>query len=281
MRVSSPSAARAAAAARCGPAARAVATRTCCAVGGEVGVVGGHRRPGEVPERRGPVGSDQDPGGVQPPMGDPEGVEPPGVAPDALQELVVDLLGIQPVQGTAAGLGHQQPVALRGHPGRHHREHPDPGPLGQQGDEGLMLDLGPAAQRQVGRVAPVPQRRPGGGQQLAVPGVPAIDLDQQRAPARPLGGDDRSTAGRQRRLVEPRSVDTQLGQGVGDLGEGEAARRRAEQQMDDGRRPDPDGEGRDHPDGEGGPQRHPGRPPRARPPVARRTGTAGPGTGRP
>ena len=75
-------------------------------------------------------------------MGDPEGVEPGGVAPDALQELVVDLAGIQPVQGTAGRLGHQQPVTLRGHPGRHHREHPDPGPLGQQGDEGLMLDLG-------------------------------------------------------------------------------------------------------------------------------------------
>jgi len=40
------------------------------------------------------------------------------------------------------------PLAIRGHPGRHHREHPDPGPLGQQGDEGLMLDLLAATQRQ-------------------------------------------------------------------------------------------------------------------------------------
>ena len=123
-------------------------------------------------------------------MRDPEGVEPGGVAPDAFQELVVDLVRAEGAEWAAGRLGQgEQRVALGRHPGRHDREHRDPGPLGQQGDEGL-LDLGPAAQREVGSVAPVPQRRPGGGQQLAaVPGVPAEDLHQQRAPAWPLGGD--------------------------------------------------------------------------------------------
>jgi hypothetical protein len=160
--------------------------------------------------------------------------------------------------GRAGHLGHQQRVALRRHPGRHDREHRDAGALGQQRDERLVLDLLAAAEREVGGVAPVPERGPGGGDQLAVPGVPAVDLGQQRAPVGRPGGDDRHPAGLQRRLAQPAGVDAQLGQGVGDLAEGEPARRGAEQQVDDGGRSDPDGEGRDHPDGQGGPQRDPG-----------------------
>ena len=167
-------------------------------------------------------------------MGDPDGVEPSKVSPDAFQELVVDLVGIERAEWVAGGLGHEQRVALGGRPGRHHREHRDPGPLGQQGDEGLVLDLLAAAQRQVGGVAPVPQRGPGGGEQLAVPGVPAVDLHQQRAPVWRLGGGDGHPAGLQRRLPEPGRFHAQLGQGVGDLVKGEAARRGAEQQVDDG-----------------------------------------------
>ena len=111
------------------------------AVGGDVGVVGGHPGAPEVPEGRGPVGPDQDPGGVQPSMGHPQGMQPPKVAPDAGQELVVELAGIQPVQWAAGGLGHQQRVLLRRHPGGHDREHRHLGPLGQQRDERLVLDL--------------------------------------------------------------------------------------------------------------------------------------------
>jgi hypothetical protein len=104
----------------------------------------------EVAEGRCPVGPDHDPGGIQPPVRDPQGVEPPGVGPDAPQELVVDLAGIERGQRAATGLGHEQGVALGRHPGRHHREHRDAGPLGQQRHERLVLDLLPAAQRQVG-----------------------------------------------------------------------------------------------------------------------------------
>jgi hypothetical protein len=64
-------------------------------VGGDVGVVGGHRRAPEVPEGGCPVGPDHDPGGIQPSMGHAEGVEPPSVAPDGFQELAVDLVSIQ------------------------------------------------------------------------------------------------------------------------------------------------------------------------------------------
>jgi hypothetical protein len=138
-------------------------------------------------------------------------VEPPKVSPDALQELVVDLVAIEGAEWAASGLGHQQRVALRRHPGGHDREHRDPSPLGQQGDEGFMLDLLAAAQRQVGGVAPVPQRGPGRSEQLAVPGVPAVDLHQQRAAVRRLGGGHRHPAGLQRRLAQPGGVDTQLG----------------------------------------------------------------------
>ena len=83
------------------------------AVGGDVGVVGGHLRAPEVPEGGCPVGPDHDPGGVQPSMRDPQGVEPGGVAPDAVQELVVDLAGAERPQWAAGRLGHQQRVAAR------------------------------------------------------------------------------------------------------------------------------------------------------------------------
>jgi hypothetical protein len=191
-------------------------------------------------------------------MRDPEGVEPPSVAPDALEEFVVDVIGSERAERAAGRLGHQQRVALGCHPGRHDREHRDPGPLGQQGDEGLVLDLLAAAEREVGGVAPVPERGPGGGEQLAIPGVPAVDLHQQRAIAGRLGGGDRHPAGLQWRLAQPGGVHAQVGQGVGDLVKGEPARRGAEQQVDDGGRSDPDRECRDHPDGQGGPQRDPG-----------------------
>ena len=78
----------------------------------------------------------------------------------------------------------------------------------------------------------------------------------------------------------PLASTVQVGQGVGDLVEGEATRRGAEQQMDDGRRPDPDREGRHHPDGKGGLQRDGGqRPdPDHRPPhVPERPGQVGGG----
>ena len=64
-----------------------------------------------------------------------------------------------------------------------------------------------------------------------------------------------------RRLVQPAGLHLQVGQGVGDLVKGEATRWGAEQQVDDGGRPDPDGEGRDHPDWQAGPQRDPGHRP--------------------
>jgi hypothetical protein len=85
---------------------------------------------------------------------------------------------IEGAQWAAGDLGHQQRIALGCHLGRHHREHRDAGPLGQQRDERLVLDLLAAAQGEVRPVAPVPQGGPDGGEQLAVPGVPAVDLDQ-------------------------------------------------------------------------------------------------------
>ena len=119
-----------------------------------------------------------------------------------------------------------------------------------------------------------------GGEQPAVPGVPAVGLDQQRAPVRRLRGGDRHPAGLQRRLAEPGGVDAQVGQGAGDLAEGEAARRGAEHQVDDGGRPDPDGEGHHHPNQQASPARS-RRPRRARAPAARRSGTAAPCRERP
>jgi hypothetical protein len=83
-------------------------------------------------------------------MGHPQGMQLGGVSPDAPQELVVDLVGSQPAQWAAGCLGHQQRVALGGHPGRHDREHRDAGALGSQRDEGFVLDLFSTAQRQVG-----------------------------------------------------------------------------------------------------------------------------------
>ena len=233
-RASVPSAASAADAARCGPTASAVVTRTPARSAAMSSAAAATAAPPKSPNAGSPVGPDHHPGGIQPVMGDPDGVEPPKVSPDAFQELVVDLVGIERAEWVATGLGHQQRVALGGHPGRHHREHRDPGPLGQQGDEGLVLDLLAATQRQVGGVAPVPQRGPGRRRAAGRP---------RRLGRRPSPAASARLAPRRRRSP-PRgapaapgvaqSLHAQLGQGVGDLAEGEAARRGAEQQVDDG-----------------------------------------------
>ena len=80
----------------------------------------GHQRgasprpwPAEVGQRRRAVGPDHHAHPVQLPVRDAELMEPPDRIPDATQERVVDLAGIERVERPAVDLAHQQGVALR------------------------------------------------------------------------------------------------------------------------------------------------------------------------
>ena len=88
---------------------------------------------------------------------------------------------------TTVGLQHEHPVSRPDHTGGDHGQHRDARALGEQGDERLVFDLLPAADRERRRLVPVPQVGPGRGEQLAVPGVAPIDLDEEWQPLRRLG----------------------------------------------------------------------------------------------
>ena len=146
-RASGPSAASAADAARCGPAASAVATRTWARSAAMSASSAATPAPPKSPKAGVPSGRTTIREASNRRCATPRAWSRPRLAQMRFQELVVELAGIQPVQWAAGGLGHQQRVLLGGHPGGHHREHRHLGPLGQQRDEGLVLDLLAAAQR--------------------------------------------------------------------------------------------------------------------------------------
>ena len=81
------------------------------------------------------------------------------------------------------GSGDQQRVAGRsGRTGRQHLGHPGPGPVGHQGQVGLVLDLLATGQRQGRSGVPVEQVAGRLGQQLGVRGVPPVHRDVDRRP---------------------------------------------------------------------------------------------------
>ena len=262
-------------AARSTPAASAVATRICARSAAMAASSATSPRPRSprmrVPGQAGPRS------GWHPAVdARPQGVEPGGVAPDAFRRPSSISSGPRVRSGrpvasvtSSASRWDAIPAATTGST--------ETRPLGQQGDEGLVLDLGPAAQREVRSVAPVPQRRPGGGQQLAVPGVPAEDL-HQRAPAWPSAV----------AIAAPRSgspggsggLDAQVGQGVGDLGNGEAAVGEPNSRWTMAADPIPTAEAAIIPMGRVVPSAIPATDP-SPPPIAPRSGRAGPCTGKP
>ena len=219
-------------------------TRTCARSAIIVPSEAATRAPPKSPIGGGPVRPDDDPLAVELAVGDPEIVERAHRPPDVAHELVVDLGRVDRTERASGHLAHQQRVALGGHPGRHDRQDRHPRPLGQQGHERLVLDLLQPAEPQGGSLAPVPERRPDRGEELAVPRVPAVHLGEQRRALRGRRHDERDAARFERRVPEVGRLDAEVIQGRGDLVEREATRRRAEDQVHDRGRAQPDQEAR-------------------------------------
>ena len=118
-------------------------------------------------------------------MGDPE-VEELGIhLPDAREQGIVDLVGVERDQwARVAGIDHQDRIPAVGHIGGDDRHDGNPRTLSEQGHEGLVLDLMQAT-TELGRLPTVPQRGPDRGDELAVPCVAAVDLHEQRSVVSP------------------------------------------------------------------------------------------------
>ena len=158
--------------------------------------------------------------GVHLPVRDAELVEAAEDLPSAAKELVVDLVRIERAQRASARVEHEERIALVRLPRRDDRHHGDAAPLGGQREERLVLDLlepaGPDAFR-----APVPDRVPRGGHELAVRGVATEDLDEERPTLR-RGGEGEGHAPRlQGGIPGGGRVDAEFLEDLGDLIEGE------------------------------------------------------------
>ncbi|HKI29599.1 MAG TPA: hypothetical protein VKB32_09275 [Actinomycetota bacterium] len=120
-------------------------------------------------------------------MSDPGLVHRGDRTPQVGEQRVGHLGGGELPDGTTLGPQDQHAVASSRDTGRDHRQHGDPGALGEQRDEGLVLDLLPAADREGAGLVSIPEVGPRRGEELAVPGVAPKDLDEQRQPPRRLG----------------------------------------------------------------------------------------------
>ena len=93
-------------------------------------------------------------------------------------------------------------------------------------------------------------RRPDRREELAVPGIPAVDLEQQCVTVRGRCEDERHTARFERRVTEVRRRDAQIAEGGRDLVEREPSGGGAEDEVHDRGRAQPDQEAGDHADRE-------------------------------
>ena len=110
-----------------------------------------------------------------------------------------------------------------------------PGPLGQQGDEPLVLDELESAQPRRPLRAAVPQQPPHRGEQLGIPGIASVDLDRQR-PDIVGGGEQHDARAVHRHRLELAGVDAELAQCPFDAGVRRAPTGRPDDEVHDRRR---------------------------------------------
>ena len=173
--------------------------------------------------------------------------------PQRIEEPVPRLLPGQRAERPACALRDQQGVPARRQAGGHHRQDRHAAPFGQERHERLVLDQ-LEAPGPVGRLAAAPQRGPGRGQQLSVPRVAAVGLDQQGAAVRGGCGGQRHPARLERRVVHRGDLTPRSPRGRRHLVGREPTARRAEHEVDERRRADADEEAGGHADREGRPQ---------------------------
>ena len=153
------------------------------AILGEVDLAGLHGRRRQVAETGGPVVLVADDAiDVDPAVGHAGRVQQRQLIPERV-ELGRRQGGIEQVERRADGSHDDQRVALLGAPGGDDLRHTDARTRGEERHEPLVLDeLRTPEPSRVARVS-VPDARPRARDQLAVPGVAAVDLDVQLAGA--------------------------------------------------------------------------------------------------
>ena len=147
-------------------------------------------------------------------------MEPPERAPRAAEEIGGDVRLLHGREGAPVRVDHEEGISLIGLAGRDHGHHGDAVALGCQREERLVLDLLPSSSEDALR-APVPDRVPGGGHQLAVRGITAEGLDQERLPFGRGGDRERHASSLQWGVLGGRGFDAQFPEHLRHLFEGQ------------------------------------------------------------
>ena len=183
-------------------------------VGGQPEIGGGHLRPAQPDDGRGPVGADEHLVGAQPAMGDAAGVEAGDLEPrPSWSKRVGDLVLGQVGEGPALDeLEGEQAVVVRRLADGHHPGDGGAGAGRQVGGQGLVAHL--RARADIGELVldPLdPQHPPGPVEQVGVPLVATDEGHVDRRPIRPPAHEHRAAVGGQRL----QRVDLQAGPGQG------------------------------------------------------------------
>ncbi len=188
----------------------------------------------EVAERHAPVVAQHEPLAVHPAVRDVDGVQAHQRAPRGAQELVVQRIGRQVRERPAAHLVDEDGVAVDRAAHRDDRQDRHPGPLGQQRRHRLVLHQGQTAGPEVRALAAAPHGGPDRRQELPVPGVAAVDLDQQLVAVGGVGVEQRHAGHLHDGVGDVDDVHAEVGQCVVHLVGARATARRTEHQVRDG-----------------------------------------------
>ena len=202
----------------------------------------GHRCRREVAEAERSVGADQQVIGVDLAVGDPGDVEVVQVCPQLGKGVVTDIVLDGGGQRCAVRAHHHERITASGAARRDQGGDAHAGSLGEEGHEPLVLDeLDPAQPGRALGVA-VPGESPEVGQQLAVPGVAAVDLDRQR-PVLVGAREQHDALGVHGGRGEVLDGHAEALQGEADARCGRAAARRPDGHVHDGGGEEPHGDG--------------------------------------
>ena len=174
---------------------------------------------------------------------------------------------------------HQR-VAPPGTPRGDEMGHVGAGALGEQGDEGFVLDELHPAEADGPLGSPVPDEAPQVGQQLGVPRIAAVHLDDQRPLV--VGALEQHDSLRlHRRRREIVDANSEVGEGEPDPRRGRAPARRTDGEVDGRRGEEPQRDGRRRARRQRGPEHDRRRRTGTGSASDRGCGTAGPGAARP
>ncbi len=189
-------------------------------------------------------------------MGDAGLAQAPEQRPHTAGGAVRPAVGEVAKQGAAAPQ-HQQRVLLRGRPGADHLVGQHAGPLDEERQEGLVLDLRQQPERDRGSGVAKPDPAPHRDDQPGVLGIAPVDLDQQRVAGRVGGVHQEDAVGLAVRRTDRCRRDADALERQLDIGQARPAPRGSEGEVHDGCRHDRDQPGRNDGRRKPAPERQP------------------------